>query len=90
MNVIWLSNGRVRALLRENVKGEEIHYKSLSRKRTFTFHEIKRASTHKNETRFYSAENKKLFSIMTNDAGYDLFIGCLTARNIDMKSENRN
>jgi len=67
-----------------HIEGEEIHYKSLSKKRTFTFHEIKRASSRKNETRVYSAENKKLFSIMLSDVGYDLFIECLTARNIDI------
>jgi len=71
------------ALWEVNVRGEEIRYKSLFQKRTFTFHEIKRASTHKNETGLYSLENKKLFSVMTNDSGYDLFLKCLTARNIN-------
>jgi len=68
------------------VAGEAIHYKSLVRNRRMTFRDIKRASTLNHETRFYSREGRKLFSLMPHDRGYDLFINCLKVRNISIAS----
>jgi len=68
------------------VEDGSIHYKSLLRKKSLAFHDIKHASNFNHETSFYSGEGKKLFSLMTHDIGYDLFINCLKARNIPISS----
>jgi len=68
------------------VKDAGIYQKSLFSKRTFSFHDIKKAVIIKNdkrdETRFYSESGKVLFVIPNKDEGYDLFMNALADRNI--------
>ena len=73
---------RSMAVWEVRVDGGRIHYKSLFRRREFTFFDIQRAVTAKGETRFYSGEGEKLFSILRANVGYELFMDCLAARNI--------
>jgi len=68
------------------VKDAGIYQKSLFSKKTFSFHDIKRAVITKNDktdaTSFYSEQGKVLFAIPNGDDGYDLFMNALADRNI--------
>ena len=73
------------------VDGDKIHYRSLTRKRTYTFSDIRRIDRVRTnsrhipvyKTRFYSNDDKILFSVMDSYVGCDSFMDRLAARNVE-------
>ena len=76
------------------IEGNQIHYKSLFRRKTFSFHDIKEVrgkyyhggeSRELDQIKLYS-ETGKMFSVDVMSIGYRIFVKRLEQRGIDVKA----